>query len=150
MLRWLFDAGLALLLMAGEAVAVAGWFLHGSFEVLQGRRRTTPAHRVALGLAGTAAVLAGVATGLYFLGLPVAATVQGLLAAATALLLLLGLGAGLGTGLGTGPAGSVTAIVLGGAAAGLLLLHPPASPVARGALATAAVPLLLLGLLGAP
>ncbi|MGW4805350.1 hypothetical protein [Kitasatospora sp. NPDC004272] len=140
MLRWLFDAGLALLLVAGEAVAVAGWFLHGSFEVLQGRRETTPAHRVALGLAGTAAVLAGVATGLYLLGLPVAATAQGLLAAATALLLLLGLGL----------AGSVAVTVLGGAAAGLLLLHPPDSPVARGALAAAAVPLLLLGLLGVP
>ncbi|MFC8720004.1 hypothetical protein [Kitasatospora sp. NPDC057198] len=91
MLWLLFDLGLTVLLVAGEAVAVTGWFLHGSFEVLQGRRKTTTRRRFALELAGTAAVLAGAATGLFLLRLPLAAAVQGVLATAVLLLLLLGL-----------------------------------------------------------
>ncbi|WP_157845544.1 hypothetical protein [Kitasatospora phosalacinea] len=82
---------MTLLLVLGEALAVAAWFLHGSFEVCQGKRRTMPWPGVAVRLAGVAAFLAGTAIGLLHLGLPVAANVQSLLAVVVALLLATGL-----------------------------------------------------------
>ncbi|QKW18844.1 hypothetical protein HUT16_06965 [Kitasatospora sp. NA04385] len=88
---WLLDVGLTPLIVLGESLAVAGWFFRGSFEVARGRRGTTPRHRVAAELAGTALFLGGTAVGLLRLGLPVAANVQSLLAVVVALLLVTGL-----------------------------------------------------------